>query len=197
MHLVQLHTTHRCISTEATPSHKFHHISRCLSDVTKVNLDVVWTEQYMGSSEKSCEGADLSVEVCGVFYLKFYQTPPLSLFPSLWPQPSLRLHFQNTHTKGDKSHCEPGRFPVLMTSCLQTHWNSVAGVMVAHTLTLALSEPYILSRYSNDLWSKWSVQFGWTLKMDVAALGNAALQRLEPGACKTQCREKHLHTHLN
>lgn len=131
------------------------------------------------------------------FIWNFIKPPPLSLFPSLWPPPSLHLHFQNTYTKGDKSHCEPGRFPVLMTSCLQTHWNSVAGVMVAHTLTLALSEPYILSRYSNDLWSKWSVQFGWTLKMDVAALGNAALQRLEPGACKTQCREKHLHTHLN
>lgn len=104
MHLVQLHTTHRCISTEATPSHKFHHISRCLSDVTKVNLDVVWTEQYMGSSEKSCEGADLSVEVCGVFYLKFYQTPPplslsLSLAPTLAPPP-LSKH---THQRRQKS----------------------------------------------------------------------------------------------
>ncbi len=96
--------------------------------------------------------------------------PAISL--SLWPPPSLRplSKHSHTHTGGDKSHCEPGQFPVLMTSCLQTHRTVLQGswsLTPSHSVCLSLvSYPYIQTTF--DLMN---VQFSWKLKMDGARLG--------------------------
>lgn len=150
MHLVQLHTIHHWMSTAATPSHKFHHISWCLSDVTKVNLDVVLTEKYKGSSEKTVRVPISQWKYAKCFIWNFINLSfPLSLFLS---DPPISLHPPpQTHTETDKSFCEPGQFPALMTSCLQTR-RTVSQGSWSLTPSHCLFKSCILSLYSNDLW---------------------------------------------
>lgn len=151
----------------------------------KVNLDVVWTEKYKGSSEKTVRVLIYQWKYAKCFIWNFINlNPPTSLYRplSLFLAPTLTpSHSQNTHThththrRRQKSLWAlpvPSVNDILFTNML----NSVAGVMVTHTLTCCLSESYILSLYSNDLWPNEAFNVAttgeklWTLKKDVAHL---------------------------
>lgn len=77
---------------------------------------------------------------------------PLSLFLTLTHSPTPSEH---RHTLME-SLCEPGQFPVLMTSCLQTQWTVSQGSW-SLTPSHRLSEACVLSLYSNDLWPNMTV----------------------------------------
>lgn len=171
----------------------------------KVNLDVVWTEKYKGSSEKTVRVLIYQWKYAKCFIWNFINLNPppslhlpLSLFlaPTLTPPPS-----QNTHTEGDKSHCEPSQFPVLMTSCLQTRWTVSQGswsLTPSHAVCRSLiSYPSIQKTF--DL-MKHSCGYHWGKIMNTekgcSSLGNIVLQ-LEPEArtcIKHNVRKTFAHT---
>lgn len=113
---------------------------------TREVLRKLWGCWFISGSMQSVSFEILSTSLC----------LSLSLSP-FGPPPSLHLHphppplWKHRHTPKDKSLCEPGQFPALMTSCLQTRWTVSQGSW-SLTPSHCLSEPCILSLYSNDLW---------------------------------------------
>ena len=180
---------------------------------------------WMLFAQKKCEGSSEKTVRALIYQWKYVKcfiwnvinlSPLLSLLssPSLSLRPALETHTHthtNTHTEGDKSHCEPGPFPVLMTSCLQTRravsqgsWSltpsrSVCLSLISYPsiqMTFGLMERLTGLPLGNN---------NMNTPKGCSSLGNAELQQTANRGMyvhNTQCKNKwentlHTHTHTH
>lgn len=187
MHLVRLHTIHCSISTAATPSHKFHHISRCLSDVTKLTWMLFGQKSTRAVLRKLWGCWFISGSMQSVLF-GFLSTSPSPPSLSLHPPTPLSFHTQRRRQKSLWVWPVPSVNDILFTNtleqCRRGHGHSHPHTPVCLSLISYPSIQMTFDLMKRSTWLPLEKQ-KWALEKGCCSLGNNLLQQLEPeAACK-------------